>query len=1191
MKADSFKEFLQVRTRQLMAFFALPALMLAQEFRGQISGLITDRTGAIVPNVQVTITEINTNARLQSTSESSGRYTAPFLLPGDYDIAAQAPGFREFVRKGVHVGAGEKLTIDIPLDLGETSQSVEVTAEAPLVNNENASVGGAITTKQVENMPLNGGSPWMLAQMEIGVIYSPFTSNGSASGAVQTYDSSNNFSIGGTPTQSSEMLLNGAPNATWDMRSAYTPPRDAVQEVRTKVLDTDAGFGHTRGGTINMVMKSGTNQFHGSLWENNQPSNLTANSFFNNAKGLGNPVTHFNQYGLTAGGPVVLPKIYNGRDKLFWFFAWQNDTNSQPFTTFISVPTPEEKAGDFSQILKADGTVLYDPFNASKNGTAIVRQPLANNQIPASRINPIAARYLRFFPAPNVAGTSATSKANGYYNYGTTAPNINTADNETGSIDYNMSDKSRLSFNARHNALYSKKNDYFQNLSSGQITSRENWGASADQVFMFSGTSILNLRLNYTYMYESSTDPSEGFDANTLGFPSYLASNSPRPSLPYVYFDTSTAFQSLGFNQASRRPSQSLQLYGTWTKIRNNHTFRLGGDVRNYRLYTINYAAAAGSFNFGGNRWVNQTASASQTEAMGQDMAQFLFGLPTQGTFDINTYGTWYSYFTSGFLQDDWRVRRNLTINAGLRFDYDGPYHEKYGRAVNGFAFDAKNPIADAAIAKYNANPIPQIPVGAFNVNGGLTYAQPGGPVYENTSRLLSPRFGVAWTPERLKGRTVLRAGFGMFAAPITMATLAQNGNYSSQPIVNQQGFSQSTAMTPSNDNYLTPAATFSDPFPGGIARPNPSNLGLTTFLGQTVSFLNPQMKGPYSLRWNFGFQHSLSPSTLLEVVYIGNHSVHIPINLTQLNGIPRQFLSTLGVRDNAVNNALSATVPNPFAGIISSGTPAGSTTSVAQLLARYSEFPLGYTSGGFSGSGGVLMQNNNVGSSYFHSGNVRLQRRLSRNLTIIGNYVWSKLIDQTTWLNDTDPRPEKRVGVFDHTHRAVFAASYEIPSPSFQSRWAALAAKGWLVNGVYTWQTGQPFTWMGTSSTTIGDLVYFGDKLNFNPRETNGPAFNTTAFATKASEQFAYHVRTFSTTFSSLRGDQTNELNASMLKRFPVRDDGKVYFQLRFECFNAFNHAMFAFPNLAPTNSAFGLITAQANRSRSIQLAGRFVW
>jgi len=279
---------------QVVFALMLPLGMHSQEFRGNISGAVTDPTGAAIPGAKVVVTEVHTGTRIQTVVESTGQFTAPFLLPGDYDISVQTQGFKEAVRKGVHLGAGEHPVLDFKLSLGDSAQSIEVTADAPLVNSENATVGGAITTKEVEDLPLNGGSPLMLAQLEIGVIYSPFNSS---STVLQTYDSSNNFSLAGTPTQSSEMLLNGAPNATWDMRLAFTAPKDAVQEVRVKVVDTDAGFGHTRGGTINQVLKTGTNGLHGSLYEYTQPSLLTANSFFNNRNGLGNPVTHFNQYG------------------------------------------------------------------------------------------------------------------------------------------------------------------------------------------------------------------------------------------------------------------------------------------------------------------------------------------------------------------------------------------------------------------------------------------------------------------------------------------------------------------------------------------------------------------------------------------------------------------------------------------------------------------------------------------------------------------------------------------------------------------------------------------------------------------------------------------------------------------------------------------------------------------------------
>jgi len=1174
--------------RRAALLCALPSVLFSQEFRGTVAGTVTDASSATVATAKVTVTEVHTGTVTRTVADSAGHYTAQFLLPGDYDLSAVAPGFGESVRKGVHVGAGDHLDIDFVLKVGDTAQSIDVVADAPLVNSENASLGQAVTTKEVEDFPINGRSPLMLAQLAIGVIVAPYNSS---STVVQPYDSSNNFSIGGTPTQSSEMLLNGAPNATWDMRSAYTAPQDAVQEVRVKVLDTDAAFGHTRGGTINQIMKTGTNALHGSLYEFTQPSLLTANNFFNNRNGLGNPVTHFNQYGITAGGPLLLPRVYDGRNKVFWFFAWEGDKNSQPSTNFISVPTAAEKTGDFSQILAADGTQLYDPYSGVLTSGNVVRTPLPGNKIPASRINPITAKYLQFYPSPNVAGFNTTSRPDGYDNYGTTAPATNNFSNELGRLDYNMSDRSRLALDVRHNDLFAKKNDYFQNIASGTITSRENWGSSLDEVYTLSPSSILNLRLNYTFLYESSTDPSEGTDPASLGFPAYIAQNSDRPALPYMYFSTSTNYQSLGTNSAAKRPSQSLQLFGSWTKVHGGHTIKAGSDLRQYRLSTITYQASAGSYNFGSNSWVRASGSASSTVAMGQDMAQFLYGLPDQGFFDINTFGSWYSYYLSGFVQDDWRVRRNLTVNFGLRFDHDGPFHEKWGRTENGFNSTTQNPVAAAAIAAYNLHPIPQIPVGQFNVLGGLNYPNsPNSAAYRNTSHLISPRFGAAWTPDRFHGKTVVRVGLGMFVAPITIAYLAQNGNYSSNPLINQEGFSQETTMTVTSNNYLSPGpATLSDPFPGGaILQPAASSQGMKTFLGQTVSFLNPEMKSPYSLRWNFGFQHALSKDMLLEVVYIGNHSVHLPVNLTQLNGIPRKYLSTLPTRDATLITALNASTPNPFNGIVTAGTPAGATTSVAQLLSFYPEFPLGYTSGAFTGSGGVMEQNLNVGSSYFHSLNARFQRRLSAGLTVTANYIFSKLMERDSWLNDTDPAPEKRISPFDHTHRGVIAVSYELPFRG-RGRLEKLAVEGWHVNAIYTKQVGQPLTWMGTSSTTIGDLVYFGGAINYNPRQTNTVAFNTAAFDTKTADQFAYHIRTYSTTYSSIRGDGTNELNASVLKRFDVAE--KKYFQIRLECFNVMNHPTFAFPNVAPTNSAFGLITAQSNRSRSIQLGARLVF
>jgi hypothetical protein len=1188
--------------------FSSPLAMFSQEFRAAISGTVTDPSGAPIPGAKVTVTETRTSTKNQAVSDNSGKYNVLFLLPGDYDIAVQSQGFKDYVRKALHIGAGDHPVIDVGLEVGDAAQTVEVTADVPLVNSENASVGQAITTKEVEDFPLNGRSPLMLAQLAIGVIMSPFNSTSTVQ---QPYDRSNPFSLGGTATQTSEMLLDGSPNATWDNRNAYTPPVDAVQEVRVKVFDTDTAFGHTNGGTINMVLKTGTNSIHGTAYEFNQPTYLTANNFFNNRNGLGNPATHFNQYGLTAGGPIFIPKLYNGKNKLFWFISWENDVNSQPNTAFMSVPTAAERVGDFSQILKTDGTQLYDPYSGVTVGSTITRTPYANNQIPASEFNPIAVKYMPFYPQPNVLpGGSATSRADGYDNFGTTANATNNANSELGRLDYNMSDKSRLSFDVRHNNLFATKNNYFQNIATGTITNAQNWGSSLDEVYILNATNILNLRINYTQINENNSDPSLGTNPSTYGFPSYFAANSDRLALPYMYFSTTTAYASLGTNGASKHPSQSWQLFGTWTRVQGNHTLKTGFDGRQYRLSTFTYAESSGGFNFGSNSWVRASSSASSTVAMGQDMAQFLMGLPDQGFFDINTSGSWYAYDVSGFVQDDWRVKSNLTVNIGMRFDHNGPYNEKFGRTVDGFGANIQNPIGAAAIAAYALHPVAQLPASAFTVNGGLLYPSNGGTaVYQDTSHLASPRVGLAWTPDKFHGKTVFRAGFGMFVSPSTIAYLAQNGNYSSNPQINQEGFSQETTMTVTSNNYLYPGpATLSNPFPTGLLARAGSSAGLKTFLGQELTFLDPQMKDPYSLRWNFGIQHSLSPNTMLEVLYIGNHAVHIPLQFTQLNGIPRQFLSTQATRDTALISALGSSIANPFNGLVTTGTPVGATTAVSQILARYPEFPLGYTNGGFSGSGGILEENNPVGSSYYESLNVHILKRLSSGLSLTGNYIFSKLMEEDTWLNDTDLRPEKRIGVFDHTHRLVAAFSYDLPVGrgrrfDMHSKWLNTAFGGWLLNGIYTIQTGQPVTWMGTSSTTIGDLVYFGAPLDYNARQTNGPAFNVAAFTPPicqadtgsalasciTANQFSYHVRTFSTTLSSVRGDITNQVNASVLKRFDIRE--KMYLQLRFEVFNLLNHPSFSFPNVAPTNSAFGLITAQSNQPRSVQAGARFVF
>lgn len=1177
--------------RQFLRLGAIALLLLgasfAQEFRGAISGVVTDASGSIVAGAKVTVTEVNTGTKVETTTDSAGHYSAPFLLPGDYDVTVKAEGFKEFIRKGLHLGAGETPAIDARLELGATQQTIEVVESVPLLNSENASIGQTITTKEVEDLPSNGGTPMMVAQFAMGVTpmsqpsqVLPFASGGAAS-----------WSIAGSANQTNELLMDGVPNGTWDGRQAYSPPQDAVQEVRVKAFDSDASYGHTGGGTANQVLKSGTNALHGTASWRNQPGNLVANDFFRNRSGLPVQLTHFNQYSATAGGPMYVPKVFDGRNKLFWFFAFDGVKDSQPATTFMTVPTAAEKTGDFSALLGVKSpTILYDPYSAVQSGTTITRTAYAGNRIPSNRLSAIAKNYLSFFPDPNVINGA---RDDGYNNFGSNAPSSDGYTNELGRLDYNINARNRTYFNVRHTDYYQNKNDYFHNLSTGSNLSRSNWGTTLDHVYMVNASNVVDVRVNYTRMYEDHSSPSAGFDPTTFGFPSYLGANSLYAQLPTMTFATSaTNINTMGFgSNANLLPSQSLQLYGTWALIRGPHSIKIGGDARQYRLNYRSFGNSSGNFSFSANSWVRQSSSASSTVAMGQDFAEFLLGLPTSGTYDLNTSASYYAYYGAAFVQDDWRVSRNLTVNIGLRFDHDFPYHEKWGRVVNGFAFDATNPLAAAAQAAYAKSPSGLLAPADFKVLGGLTFASPSNnAIYENTSHLFSPRAGLAWTPERFHNKLAVRAGFAMFVQPISIATLQVSGAYSTNPLSLQPGYSQTTSMTVTNDNYLTPAATLTSPFPGGFVQPAGSSAGLLTNTGQGVNFMNPQMKSPYAVRWNLSLQYQLTPNLVLEAAYIGNHSVHLPITYTQFNGVRAPYLSTALVRDQNTISALTATVPNPFKGLQTS-IASSSTISAAQLLSPYPEFATGTTS---PGSSGVVMNDNSVGSSYYHSLNVRAQRRLSHGMSLIGTFMWSKMIDQTTWLNYSDPTPERRISPFFRPLRFSVASTYELPFGRgrrfhVESRLVNAIFGGWQANGTYLFQVGGPLTWLNGSTNNPGDYVYFGGDLNSQPRNVDGYAFDVTRFDTKTADQFQYHIRTFASAFSNLRTDGINNFDGSLLKRFDIRE--KSYFQIRAEVFNLINHPVFGAANNTVSNSAFGTITSQANRPRMIQFVARLVF
>ena len=1233
----------------LLVFAVIGGSALAQEFRGTISGQVNDPSGAAVPGATVTVRETHTGTLNKTRSDAAGQYVVPFLLPGDYQITVENPGFQTTTQSNVTLDAQGHPIVNLSMQVGSETETVTVTTAPPLIDEANASIGQVIDTKQVEDLPLNGRTPVVLAELSAGVITT------SAPGIVHPFDNNagNSWSMGGTPSQISEVLLDGSPDLTLLGAQAYSPVQDSVAQVSIRPFDTDASFGHTIGGVINQITKSGTNSFHGTVYEFNQIPNLDANYYFNKRGGVARPVFHYNQYGLTFGGPVSIPKLYSGKDKLFFFFAFEGLKDSQPGSQTMTVPTAAERTGDFSQILAAgcpggyandptkaaaicnpygtatkpyaDPNQLYNPYNPTGTSSSFTRQAILNNQLTSvgTAFNPISQAYLALIPLPNV---TQGVQPNGQSNYISSAASVDRYNNEFGRLDYNLSSRDHIFFDIRHNSRGQVKNDYFGNGLTGTTLTRENFGTTLDNVFTLNPTTVIDTRVNWTFFNESHGTPAQKYTPTQVGFPSNLQSNSALVQLPAINFTGScgsfTSFTCVGDTSAAIDPTTSYQAFADVVKILGNHTLKVGFDGRLYKLTVENYGASAGSFTFGSNWMSGNSSSASSTTIFGADLASFLFGLPTSGTYNTPARADYHQFYIGSFVQDDWRVSNKLTLNMGLRFDIDTPYREKNGAIVNGFNPTAANSASAAATAAFKAQSVTAngqvYAISSLNTLGGLTFPnQAGGAVYATNSGFVSPRFGFSYS---VTPATVVRGGFGIFVQPEVLSTLGSNGTYSSNALTDNEGFSASTTFNPTTNNYFSPAATLSNPVPNGFVAPAGSSAGASTFLGQTISFLAPVEHDPYSERWNFDTQHSFGSHTLIEAIYVGNHALHLPVQQQNLNAPLLQYLTTAPYRNQNLNTAFSAKVANPYSGLLpNGGTANSSTVAVSNLMYPFPQY----------GTTNVYVQNQTIGQSYFSSAIAHIEQRNFHGLTLTANYSFSKMTEADTFLNDEDTQLTHRVSPFDHTHHFTVGGTYELPFGKGKmfdfggSRVWNEVLGGFTINSVYQFQTGAPVVFTADLPLNQGVNVR---QIRINPRNTSasqataaipsstvgvgvGPFITGSATAcpkdangntiacdlsgaSPFNGQYYMHYRTLPQTLSWVRGDGFNNLDASILKNFSFTE--RTYLQVRFETFNTLNHAVFAAPNVSSaTSSSFGEVNAVASNSlpRQVQLGARLVF
>ncbi len=1156
----------------LLIFMWMSVAVFAQETRSTLTGRVTDSTGAIIPHAQIVVINTASGAKTNLFSNSAGEYTVPFLAPGPYKIAVTSAGFKSFLHTGINLQTQQTITENVVLAAGSADQSITVSADAALVDTATASTGQVLTSDELADLPSNGRSPLGFARDAYGAV----AKGKHSQSQTRPFDNSaaDDFSLGGGNSSSNELLLNGVPNMQDSSRLAgFSPQLDAVDAVRVDEFSANAAQGDTSGGTVNITTKAGSNQLHGSISEYYYGSFLAAKPYFT-AVGAKVPSTHYNQFGGTIGGPVRIPHLFNGRDKLFFFYAFEGYKGSLPATTITSVPTAAERSGDFSALLALGSSYqLYNPFTATQSGTSVVRTAIPGNVFTNAglSVNPIAQAYFKYIPLPNYNGP--TTKPDGSNNYFINDPTTNDYKSHQARIDYNITNSNKIFFEMHRSNSVVKQSNVFGNIGSGTSGRVILWGGSVDDVQNMSPTLNLNTRLGFSRSENTSNPNSIGINPSTLGFPSYIGSNSTSFAIPRLSFTDSAPIPSVSSAPGSSAYFDTIQFFASLNKTWGHHTIKIGPDIRLNKNSVLSPGNSVGTYSFSssGTDFVT-SGTKGAAQPFGNTLALLALGLPTGGSYDVNTkfqYNNWYS---GAFIQDDWKMLPNFTVSMGLRVEHETPITESGNRMTIGWDPNLTNSITSAAAAAYAAHPNANLPASAFSAKGGLLYASGSNRhAYSTAAAYLSPRVGIAYSPAFSHGKTAIRAGFGIFDNPY-------NDYYSSQTY----GYSQTTSYITSLNNNLTPATTLSDPFPttaNPIQPPTGSALGINTNLGSKIVFYHSNVKVAYSQRWSLDLQQQLGRNWMLDLGYVGNHQVHQSYsNAINASGtVPVQYLSNSRYYDPVLNPLYAGSAgPNPFLGLIP-GTSLGtsSTISLSSLLQPHPEYS------------SVTEQLIPGASSNFNALLVRIEKRMNNGLQFNFNYEHSKNLGAQSQLNSGGPLWYGETAS-DFPNHVTFTGIYLLPFGTGRtflntnSKILNEVVGGWSVSSIYSFLSGTLYSW--------GNVIYNGNWHDFNnrPHQLKG-AFNTSVFDTRTQvsatdktpvQPTSYNNRTFP--LMALRGDVTNNWDFSVLKNFPIYDRAQI--QARVDAFNALNRVQFSSPNLSPTSSSFGNVSGQMNTGRQLQ-------
>jgi hypothetical protein len=1129
-----------------------------QTFQGGIRGTVADTSGGGIADAKVTLVDEATGVPRATLTEAAGGFVFNSLTPATYSIVVERPGFKRLERKGIIVSTQEFIDLSLRLEVGQVSESVNVNEDTPLLETTNASTGQVIDREKFEDLPDLGRNPFMLA---IRISQNTTPGGNPKFNRMEDQGGSSTISIAGGPLTGNNYLLDGISITNSSNQAVIIPTVEAVQEVKLQANTYDAEVGRTGGGTFNTFLKSGTNQLHGGTFGYLWPHFGLANTFFANAAGT--PVINqpFYNYGVSLGGPVVVPKVYNGHNRTFFWISGEAYRQQEAASTVLAVPTSLEREGNFSRSLSTKGTpmAIYDPLSTVSDGNGgFIRTLFPGGIIPANRLNSVGHAMASYYPLPDMA-----SPYYGSNNYAVTVLQYDRADQVTSKLDQEIKPWWHASASYLHYGSREPGNTWFPAL----VASPNNYmgvrhvdATQANSTFTVSPTFVVAVRWGFN-RYPNNVFPPD-FDQTSLGLPAGFVRSLPARAFPTITMSDlasygGTTFGTYAYTFYSQNFSASA------SKFMGRHSLKWGSDFRAVHVAGTP-AQFPGSYTF--NTTFTQASPSVTTAGAGASLASMLLGYPASASVTTTQPLADFIHYWGFFVHDDFRITSKLTLNYGLRYEYETGIQAPTNAFIVGIDTNAINPI--------------QSQVSGITTKGVIEYAgqngygkQAGNPNKDK----ISPRVGFAYS---LNAKTTLRGGYGVFWAPIPFA------------LYTPLGYANATPYVASNDNNATPANSLSNPFPTGLLPPVGNSAGLLAGIGgQSFSIYDKNARSTRVQQFSADIQSDLIAGFVVAAGYAGSSTSHLiqgtgGININQL---PDSALS--------LGSALNAKVSNPFygtsAGVLSLASP---TIARAQTLLPFPQF------------GTVTLLNSDRNHARYDSLYAKVQKRLAYGLTVLTTYTWSRNRDASNAANNaysTQPNSpqdnnntsaEFALATINTPNRWTSAITYELPFGKGRtflssSHWLDYAVGGWSLSINTTMQSGFPLAiYQVNTNSSIGTSTQRPNATGTSPATSGaiesriGNYINPAAFSIAPQYTYGNVSRTI-----PMRGPGQAFTDLSLSKSITLFERFKML--LKGDVFNLTNTPVFYGPNTQVGTATFGQITSQANFPRIIQAGVRFLF